>query len=74
MPKDKYRRMAEQMTTRKVRKLVRDIGMSISSDGLAFTVCGEQLVNGDDAPDWIAELNGSDCFEVVKEILRRKAV
>jgi hypothetical protein len=53
-------RLVEKLTVRQVRKIVRDIGMSISEDGLAFTVCGNQLVTGSDAPDWIAELNGLD--------------
>ena len=51
-------------------RLVRSIGMSVE-DGLGFTVCGSQLVNGDDAPDWIAEMNGWCVDEIAEEIERR---
>lgn len=59
-------RLVEKLSTRQVRKIVRDLGLSISDDGLAFTVCGGQLLNGHTAPEWIADLNGCDCFEVAE--------
>lgn len=44
------------MSERRARKLARQLGLSISNDGLVFTVCGGQLVNGEQAPPWIAAL------------------
>lgn len=45
------------MTYREVLKIVRRAGMSVE-DGVAFTVCGSQLVDGRDAPPEIAAMNG----------------
>lgn len=52
------------MTHRTARKLARQLGLSISDDGLAFTVCGSQLVNGAPAPAWLAALNGNPVEDV----------
>lgn len=38
--------------------------MSISGDGVAFTVCGSQLVSGEDASPEIAAMNGWSVEEV----------
>ena len=58
------------MNIKDATRLVRSIGMSVE-DGLGFTVCGSQLVNGEDAPDWIAEMNGWCVDEIADEIERR---
>jgi hypothetical protein len=42
----------------KAIKIVEASGMAVSDDGIAFTVCGDQLVNGEDAPPKIKEMNG----------------
>jgi hypothetical protein len=52
----------------KALKIVRAAGMSVE-DGLAFTVCGGQLVNGEDAPDYIKEVNGSPVDEAAAAII-----
>lgn len=49
-------------------ELVEKIGMSVSDDGVAFTVCGGQLVNGWDAPPEIAEMNGWTVEEVAAAV------
>ena len=51
--------------------IVESVGMSVE-DGLAFTVCGGQLVNGQVAPDWVVRLNGSCIYDVAEEVLERR--
>lgn len=58
------------MNIKDAKRLVRSIGMSVE-DGLGFTVCGSQLVNGEDAPEWIAEMNGWCIDEIAEKIKRR---
>ncbi|MDI3559846.1 hypothetical protein [Bradyrhizobium sp. Arg816] len=53
-------------------KLVRSLGMSISDDGVAFTVCGGQLVNGEDAPPEIQDMNGWTVDDVAREVASRR--
>lgn len=51
--------------------LVEGIGMSVDADdGLAFTVCGGQLVNGDEAAPHIARMNGWPVQDVADTILQ----
>lgn len=42
--------------------------MSISDDGVAFTVCGGQLVNGEDAPLEIQAMNGWTVDDIAREV------
>ena len=52
-------------------RLVESVGMSVlEDDGLAFTVCGGELVNGDEAPPAIARMNGWDVFDIAEAILQ----
>lgn len=55
---------------KKTLEIVESIGMSIEDD-LGFTVCG-QLVNGKDAPDWIAKMNGWDIYEIAESVLKNR--
>jgi hypothetical protein len=55
------------MTYREALKIVRHAGMSVSDDGIAFTVCGNQLVDGREAPPDIAAMNGW-CVEEVAAV------
>jgi hypothetical protein len=50
------------------KKIVQAAGMAISDDGVAFTVCGGQLVNGEKAPPNIAAMNGWTVDEVAAEL------
>lgn len=59
------------MTYRKALKIVRAAGMAISEDGVAFTVCGSQLVDGRDAPPEIAAMNGWSVEEVADALNRK---
>lgn len=66
------------MTARKSKyaaalDLVRSLGMSVSDDGVAFTVCGGQLVNGEDAPPEIRAMNGWTVDEVAAEVSAKRA-
>lgn len=54
------------MTMRTARKIVESAGMAVSDDGVAFTVCGGQLVNGDAAPPHIAAMNGWTVEDVAR--------
>lgn len=54
------------------RDLVRSLGMSISDDGVAFTVCGGQLVNGQDAPPEIQSMNGWTVDDVAQEVIDKR--
>lgn len=47
------------------------VGMSVSKDGLAFTVMGGRLTSGQEAPEWIASLNGCTVEEAVPRIAAR---
>lgn len=55
------------MTNRKAYNIVREIGMVVK-DGLGFTVCGIQLIDG----DWIASMNGWTCHEIAKKVIERE--
>ena len=55
------------MTYRQAIRIVRNAGMSVD-DGLAFTVCGGQLVNGEDAPERIKAMNGWPVEDVAREL------
>lgn len=57
---------------RKSVRFVESLGMSVSSDGIAFTVCGGQLVNGETAPPEIARMNGWTVDDVVAEMRKAK--
>ena len=57
------------MNYRDARDLVRSIGMSVSDDGVAFTVCGGQLVNGHEAPPEIQAMNGWTVDDVAREVI-----
>lgn len=59
------------MTYRKALKIVRAAGMAVSDDGVAFTVCGSQLVDGRDAPPEIAAMNGWSVEEVAQALENR---
>lgn len=59
-----------ELTYRRACKITRSLGMSVS-DGLGFTVCGGQLVNGEDAPDWVAEMNGWSVEEIARSAQAR---
>ena len=59
------------MTYRQCLKIVRAAGMSISDDGVAFTVCGSQLVDGRDAPPEIKAMNGWAVEEVAHTLKNR---
>lgn len=52
------------MSYRADKRLVESVGMSVSADALAFTVCGGQLVSGDEAPPEIQQMNGWTVQEV----------
>lgn len=54
------------------RDLVRSLGMSISDDGVAFTVCGGQLVNGEDAAPEIQAMNGWTVDDIAKEVIAKR--
>jgi hypothetical protein len=54
------------------RDLVRSFDMSVSDDGVAFTVCCSQLVNGDKAPPEIQVMNGWTVDDVAKEITTKR--
>lgn len=56
------------MTYAKAIKIVEAAGMSVSKDGLAFTVCGSQLVNGQPAPPHIQEMNGAHVLDAAAVI------
>jgi hypothetical protein len=56
------------MTYRQMAKVCRSVGMSVSNDGLAFTVCNGRLVNGDHAPEWIRRINGCTVEEAARAI------
>lgn len=51
----------------KAVKIVEAAGMSVA-DGLAFTVCGSQLVDGRDAPANIIEMNGWSVEDVAENL------
>jgi hypothetical protein len=51
-------------------KIVEAAGMSVSDDGVAFTVCGGQLVNGQEAPQKIKDMNGWGVEDVAKELCK----
>lgn len=55
------------MTYRKAVRIVRQAGMSVE-DGLGFTVCGGQLVNGEPAPRHLIEMNGSHVEDIAARI------
>lgn len=55
-------------TYRKAVRFVESLGMSVSSDGVAFTVCGGQLVNGETAPPEIARMNGWTVDDIALEM------
>ena len=55
------------MTYRQAIRIVRVAGMSVEN-GLAFTVCGGQLVSGEDAPDQIKRMNGWPVQDVASEL------
>jgi hypothetical protein len=57
---------------RAARRLVRSLGMSISDDGVAFTVCGGQLVGGQDAPAEIQAMNGWTVDDVAREVVAKR--
>jgi hypothetical protein len=59
---------AKRLDHKKCRALAESLGMSVSDDGVAFTVCGAQLVNGEPAPYWIARMNGLTVEEVAKHL------
>jgi hypothetical protein len=46
--------------------------MSVSDDGVAFTVCGGQLVNGKTAPPEIARMNGWTADDIAHEMRKAK--
>jgi hypothetical protein len=54
------------------RDLVRSLGMSVSDDGVAFTVCGGQLVNGHEAPAEIQAMNGWTVDDVAGEVMAER--
>lgn len=60
------------MDYRDARKLVESLGMSISGDGVAFTVCGSELINGEPAPPAIVEMNGWTVDDVAREVTERR--
>lgn len=68
------------MTTRKRitygdhQRIAEALGMSLDDDGCAFTVFGGHLTSWEDAPDWLADLNGNDVSDIADEALKRKAV
>jgi hypothetical protein len=57
---------------RKDVRRVESIGMSVSADGVAFTVCGGQLVSGETASPEIAGMNGWTVDDVAREIRKAK--
>lgn len=61
------------MTYAKAVKYVESLGMSVSSDGVAFTVCGSQLVDGRDAPPEILRMNGWTVDEIARNALESSA-
>lgn len=60
--------MAKRLSYKKAVEIVEAAGMSVE-DGLAFTVCGGQLVWGDDAPDYIKQVNGCCVFQAAESIM-----
>ncbi len=59
------------MTYRQATRIVRNAGMSVE-DGLAFTVCGGQLVNGEDALEHIKAMNGWPIEAVARKLATHK--
>ena len=76
------RALADRLNLGDCNRIAQALGLSLGyrhsrdddSRGLAFTVCGGKLVNGEDAPEWLANMNG-DCVKTIsREALRRNAV
>lgn len=55
------------------KRIAEALGFSVV-DGLAFTIGGGKLCNGDAAPDWIAKMNGHPVEGIAREAMERKAV
>lgn len=63
--------MATELSYSRAKRIVRRLGLSVSG-GLGFTVCGGQLVNGDQCPKWLARFNGACVYEIAEEWLERR--
>lgn len=53
--------------SRTLFRLVRELGLAIANDRLAFTVCGGRLVDDSIPPAWLGLCNGCTLSEVVDE-------
>lgn len=62
----------DSLTYRQATRVCRSLGLSVS-DGLAFTVCGGQLVNGEDAPEWLRCMNGWPVEDVASAALKESS-
>lgn len=54
------------MTYKQAIKITKNLGFSVSKDGLGFTVCGGRLVNGTRCPSKLTRFNGSCVFEIAR--------
>lgn len=62
------------MDEQKAKRICRRQGLAVTKGGKCFTVCGGRLLNGQEAPDHIARLNGFCVFEAAMIILRNRAI